>query len=127
MSLESRPCRRVRHGLIKSNSHHTLDRLVEMSNKLASTLASMHDLMVGMTKHLDQLESSHREPSSVMVGLDETLPLSSQATQVPPPGVSYGAPFQLSSQFETAPPHATVVPSTPSRTIPDIDDVRLTN
>ena len=92
-----------------------------MSDELALILASMQDLMVGMTRRLDQLESSRKGAA----GQDETVPLVPQTKQVPPPSVSYGAPFQLSDQFETAPPHATAVPIAPSPIIPDIDDVRL--
>ena len=40
--------------------------------------------------------------------------------------MSYGAPFQLSNHFETAPPHAIVVPTVPSPIVLDIDNVRLT-
>ena len=69
-----RPWRRVGRRLIRSNSHHISDRSVEMSDELASTLASIQDLMVGMTRNLDQLESSLYEPYSVAVGLDETTP-----------------------------------------------------
>ena len=112
--------------MIKSNSHYISDRSIEMSDELDSTLASIHDLMVGMTRLLDQLKSSHHEPLSIAVGPNETVPPTPQTTQVPPPGVSYGAPFQLFGQFETTPPHVTTVFTAPSPTIFNIDNVRLT-
>ena len=80
MNLELRPWRRVGCRLIISDSHHISNRLVEMSNELASTLTSMQDLMVRMTRLLDQLESSLHEPPSVVVGPYETVPLALQTT-----------------------------------------------
>ena len=126
LSLESRPLRKVGRRLIRSDSYHTSDRSVKISYELASTLTSMQDLMVWMTRRLDQLESSFHEPPSGVADRDETVPHAPQKTHVPPMGVSYGAPFQFSGQLETAPPHATVVPTAPSPTISDIDNVRLT-
>ena len=122
--------------MIRSDSHHISDRSVEMSDELASTLASIQEMMMGMTRRLDQLESSRHELPTVATGTDETVRPAPQTVQVPSSGVSFGVPFQLSSQFETVPPPAVTVPLAPppavtapivpSPIVPIIEDTRLT-
>ena len=111
--------------MIRSDPHHILDRSVEMSDELAFTLASIQEMMIGMTRRLDQLESSRHELPTVAAGMDETVRPAPQTVQVPSSGVSFGVPFQLSSQFETAPPPAATVPVAPSPIVPIIEDTRL--
>ena len=46
-----------------------------MSHELVSTLASIQEVMVGMTGRLDQLESSFHKLPLIAVGTNETVPL----------------------------------------------------
>ena len=81
--------------------------------------------MVRMTRRFNQLETSSHKLPFVAVGIYEVVPPAPQIVQVPLPRVSYGAPFQLFGQFETTPPHATMVTTAPYPTVPIIEDVRL--
>ena len=58
LSLESHPWRRVEGRLIRADSHKSSDHSVEMSDELASTLASIQEFMAGISRRLDQIESS---------------------------------------------------------------------
>ncbi|KAL6337644.1 hypothetical protein AAG906_037237 [Vitis piasezkii] len=50
LSLESHSWRRVRGRLIRSDSHQSSDSSVEMSDELASTLASIQEFMAGVSR-----------------------------------------------------------------------------
>ncbi|RVW70643.1 hypothetical protein CK203_056491 [Vitis vinifera] len=94
-----------------------------MSNKLASTLASIQEFMAGVSRHLDQIESSRQDHHPIDISTDDTVPHVPQTTQVLPLGTSHGVPFHLSDHCETAPPPtATVLPPIFITT----DDTRLT-
>ena len=56
--------------MIRADSHQSSDSLVEMSDELASTLASIQEFMAGVNRRLDQLESSCQDPhpASVEIG-----------------------------------------------------------
>ena len=74
MSLESHSWRRVGGRLIRADSHKSSDSLVEMSDELASTLASILKFMVRVSRRLDQIESSCQDPHPVGMVTDETVP-----------------------------------------------------
>ena len=59
---------------------------VEMSNELASTLASIQEFMVGVSRRLDQIESSRQDPHPAGMVTDETIPHASQTAQTRPLG-----------------------------------------
>ncbi|XP_034690476.1 uncharacterized protein LOC117918054 [Vitis riparia] len=63
-----------------------------MSDELASTLASIQEFMAGVSRRLDQLESSRQDPHSAGMVIDETIPHASQTAQTRPPGVSLVPP-----------------------------------
>ena len=108
--------------MIIANSHQTSYSLVEMSDELASTLASIPEFMAGVSRSLDQIESSRQDHHLVGISTNETIPHASQTVQVLPPGTSHGVPFHLSDHCETAPPPtATVSPPIVTTT----DDTRL--
>ena len=56
--MELHPWRRVGGRLIRADSHKSSDHSVEMSDELASTLASIQEFMAGISRRLDQIESS---------------------------------------------------------------------
>ena len=58
LSLESHSWRGVGGQLIRADSHQSSDSSVEMSDELASTLASIQEFMAGVSRCLDQIESS---------------------------------------------------------------------
>ncbi|RVW48269.1 hypothetical protein CK203_069538 [Vitis vinifera] len=122
LSLESHSWRRVRGRLIRADSYPSSDSSVEMSDELASTLASIQEFMAGVSKRLDQLESSHQDPHSTGVVIDETIPHASQTAQTRPPGVSLSTPFHLADHYETIPPPTVTVPPP---MVPIIGDTRL--
>ncbi|RVW35588.1 hypothetical protein CK203_073790 [Vitis vinifera] len=93
LSLESHSWRRVRGRLIRADSYPSSDSSVEMSDELASTLASIQEFMAGVSRRLDQLESSRQDPHPAGVVTDETIPHASQTAQTRPPGVSLSTPF----------------------------------
>ena len=78
--------------------------------------------MVGVSRHLDQIESSRQDHHPVGISTNETVPHASQTTQVLLPGTPHGVPFHLSYHCETTPPPAATV-SPPIVTT--IDDTRL--
>ena len=109
LSLESHSWRRVGGRLIRVDSHKSLDSSVEMSDDLASILASIQEFMAKVSRRLDQIESSHRDHHPVDISTDETVPHASQTTQVLLPGTSRGIPFHLSDHCQTAPPPVAIV------------------
>ena len=109
MSLESLSWRRVRGRLIRADSYPSSDSSVEMSDKLASTLASIQEFMAGVSRRLDQLESSRQDPHPAGMVTDETIPHASQTAQTRPPGVSLGTPFHLADHYETILPLIVIV------------------
>ena len=110
MSLESPSWRRVRGRLIRAYSHQSSDSSIEISNELASTLASIQEFMAGVSIRLDQIESSHQDPHPVGMVTDETVPHASQTAHTPPPEASLGIPFYLADHYETIPPPIVTVP-----------------
>eukprot|EP00261_Vitis_vinifera_P017496 XP_010647210.1 PREDICTED: uncharacterized protein LOC104878456 [Vitis vinifera] len=122
LSLESHSWRRVRGRLIRADSYPSSDSSVEMSDELASTLASIQEFMAGVSRRLDQLESSRQDPHPAGVVTDETIPHASQTAQTRPPGVSLGTPFHLADHYETIPPPTVTVPPP---MVPTIGDTRL--
>ena len=79
--------------------------------------------MAGVSRRLDQIESSRQDHHPIGISIDKTIPHASQTAQVIPPGTSHGVPFHLSEHCETAPPPtATVLPPIFITT----DDTRLT-
>ena len=66
--------------MIKADSHPSSNSSVEMSDELASTLASIQEFMVGVSRRLDQIESSHQDPHPVGMVTNETVPHASQTT-----------------------------------------------
>nr|CAN60758.1 hypothetical protein VITISV_015048 [Vitis vinifera] len=93
-----------------------------MSDELASTLASIQEFMAGVSRRLDQLESSRQDPHLAGVVTDETIPHASQTAQTRPPGVSLSTPFHLADHYETIPPPTVTVPPP---MVPIIGDTRL--
>ncbi|RVW52820.1 hypothetical protein CK203_076621 [Vitis vinifera] len=122
LSLESHSWRRVRGRLIRADSYPSSDSSVEMSDELASTLASIQEFMAGVSRRLDQLESSRQDPHPAGVVTDETIPHASQTAQTRPPGVSLSTPFHLVDHYETIPPPTVTVPPP---MVPIIGDTRL--
>ena len=57
--------------MIIANSHQTSYSLVEMSDELASTLASIPEFMAGVSRSLDQIESSRQDHHPVGMVIDE--------------------------------------------------------
>ena len=49
-----------------------------MSDELASTFTSIQEFMAGISRRLDQIESSHQAIHLVDIGTDETIPYASQ-------------------------------------------------
>ncbi|RVW60409.1 hypothetical protein CK203_089901 [Vitis vinifera] len=122
LSLESHSWRRVGGRLIRADSYPSSDSSVEMSDELASTLASIQEFMAGVSRRLDQIESSRQDPHPVGMVTDETIPHASQTAQTRPPGVSLGTPFHLADHYETIPPPTVTVPPP---MVPTIEDTRL--
>ncbi|RVW66981.1 hypothetical protein CK203_066079 [Vitis vinifera] len=122
LSLESHSWRRVGGRLIRADSYPSSDSSVEMSDELASTLASIQEFMAGVSRRLDQIESSRQDPHPAGMVTDETIPHASQTAQTRPPGVSLGTPFHLADHYETIPPPTVTVPPP---MVPTIEDTRL--
>ena len=78
LSLESHSWRRVGGRLIRADSYLSSDSSVKMSDELASTLASIQEFMAGVSRCLDQIESSRQDPQPVGMVTDKTVPHSSQ-------------------------------------------------
>ena len=106
----------------RADSYQSSDSLVEMPNELVSTLTSIQEFMEGVSRRLDQIESSRHDHHLVDISTDETVPHASQTTQVLPPRTLHGVPFHLSDHCETAPPFAATVLSP---IVTTIDDTRL--
>ncbi|XP_034693534.1 uncharacterized protein LOC117920231 [Vitis riparia] len=119
LSLESHSWRRVGGRLIRADSYPSLDSSVEMSDELASTLASIQEFMAGVSRRLDQLESSRQDPHPAGMVTDKTIPHASQTAQTRPPGVSLGTPFHLADHYEIIPPPTVIVPPPMVSTIED--------
>ena len=109
LSLESYSWRKVGGRLIIVDSHKSSDNSVEMSDELASTLASIQEFMVGVSRHLDQIESYCQDHHPVGISTYETVPHASQTAQVLPLGTSHGVPFHLSDHCETTPPYDVIM------------------
>ncbi|KAL6342728.1 hypothetical protein AAG906_016562 [Vitis piasezkii] len=120
LSLESHSWRRVGGRLIE-RFISKFDS-VEMLGELASTLASIQEFMAGVSRRLDQIESSRQDPHPASMVTDETIPHASQTAQTRPPGVSLGTPFHLADHYETIPPPTVTVPPP---MVPTIEDTRL--
>ena len=90
--------------MIKVDSHQSSDSSVEMSDELVSTLASIQEFMAGVSRRLDQIESSRQDHHPVGISTDDTVPHIPQTAQVFPPRTSHGVPFHLSNHCETTPP-----------------------
>ena len=82
MSLELHPWRRVGGRLIRADSHKSSDSSVEMSDELASRLAFIQEFMAGVSKLLDQIESSRQDHHPVGISTDDTVPHVPQTAQV---------------------------------------------
>ena len=106
----------------RADSYQSSDSLVEMSDELASTLASSQEFMAGVSKRLDQIESSRQDHHLVYISTDKTVPHASQTVQILPLGISHDVPCHLSDHCEIAPP-PTVTMSSPIVTT--TDDTRL--
>ncbi|RVX01656.1 hypothetical protein CK203_024476 [Vitis vinifera] len=78
--------------------------------------------MAGVSRRLDQIESSRQDPQPVGMVIDETVPHASQTAQAIPPRVSLGTPFHLTDHYETIPPPTVIVPPP---MVPTIEDTRL--
>ncbi|KAL6325530.1 hypothetical protein AAG906_023375 [Vitis piasezkii] len=104
---------------IDQSDSHQFDS-VEMSDELASTLASIQEFMAGVNRRLDQIESSRQNPHPISMVTDETVPHTSQTAQAP--RVSLGTPFHPADHYETIPPPTVTVPPP---VIPTIEDTRL--
>ena len=104
--------------MIRAYSYPSSDSSVEMLDELASTLASIQEFMAGVSRRLDQIESSRQDHHLVGISTYETVPHASQTAQVLPPGTSHGVPFHLSYHCETTPPYD-VIMSPPIVTIND--------
>ncbi|RVW95509.1 hypothetical protein CK203_028729 [Vitis vinifera] len=88
LSLESHSWRRVGGRLIRADSYPSSDSSVEMSDELASTLASIQEFMAGVSRRLDQIESSRQDPQPVgMVMRDNHY------ETIPPPTVTVSPPM----------------------------------
>nr|CAN83608.1 hypothetical protein VITISV_004717 [Vitis vinifera] len=86
-----------------------------MSDELASALASIQEFMAGVSRRLDQLESSLQDPHPAGMVTNEMIPHASQTAHTRPPGVSLGTPFHLADHYETIPPHPRAATHPPPR------------
>ena len=90
-----------------------------MSDELATTLASIQEFMAGVSRRLDQIESSRQDLHPVGMVTDQTISHTSQTAQALPHGASLGIPFHLADHYETIPPPTVTVPPP---MIPTTDD-----
>ncbi|RVW69822.1 hypothetical protein CK203_061151 [Vitis vinifera] len=98
LSPKSHSWRRVGGRLIRVDSYQSSDSSIEMLDELASTLASIKEVMTGFL-------------------------MASQTAQALLPRVSLGTPFHLADHYETIPPPTITVPPP---MVPTIDDEGLT-
>ena len=75
-----------------------------MLDELASTLAPIQEFMAGVSRRLDQIESSRQDHHPVGINTDDIVPHVPQTAQVFPLGTSHGIPFYLLDHCETTPP-----------------------
>ena len=108
--------------MIRLDSYQSSNSSLEMSNELATTLASIQEFMVGMSRRLDQIESSHQDYHPVDINTDEIVSHASLIVQVLRPRTSHGVSFHLSNHYETAPPLVAIVPPP---IVPITDDTKL--
>ena len=108
--------------MIRADSHKSSDSSVEMSDELASTLASIQEFMVGVNRRLDQIERSRQDPHPIGMVTDEIVPHASQTAQALQHGVSLGIPFHLADHYETIPPLNVTMPPP---IVPTTDDTIL--
>ena len=106
--------------MIRADSYLSSDSSVKMSDELASTLASIQEFMAGVSRCLDQIESSRQDHHPVGINTDDIVPHVPQTAQVFPLGTSHGIPFHISNH-SALPPAAIVSPPI----VPIIDDIRL--
>ena len=93
-----------------------------MSDELASIFAYIQEFMAGVSRRLDQIESSRQDHHPIGISTDEIVPHASQTAQVLPLGTTHCIPFHLSNHCEIAPPPtATMLPPIVITT----DDTRL--
>ena len=85
--------------MIRSNSYLSSNSPNRMSDELDSTFTSIQEFMAGVSRRLDQIESSRQDPQPVGMVIDETVPHASQTTQTLPAGTSLGIPFHLVDQI----------------------------
>ena len=79
--------------------------------------------MAGVSKRLDQIESSRQDPHPIGMITDEMVPHVFQTSQTLPPRASLGIPFHLADHYEVIPPPTvTMSPLIVTTT----DDTRLT-
>ena len=60
--------------MIRADSYPSSDSSVEMSDELASTLASIQEFMAGVSRRLDQIESSRQDPQWSRHFMDPAFP-----------------------------------------------------
>ena len=108
--------------MVRVDSHQSLNSSDKMSDELASTLVFIQEFIAGVSRRLDQIESSCQDHHLIGISTNETVPHASQTAQVLLLGTLHGVPFHLSNHCETAPPLATTV-TPPIVTI--TDDTRL--
>ena len=78
--------------------------------------------MAGVSRRLDQIESSRQDHHPVDISTNDIVPHVPQTAQVLPLGTSHGVPFHLSVHCETTPPPTAIV--LPPM-IPTTNDTRL--
>ena len=59
--------------MIIADSHQSSDSSVEISYELAATLAYIQEFMAGVSRRLDQIESSRQDPHPVSMVTDEIV------------------------------------------------------
>ena len=108
--------------MIISNSYLSSNSPNRMSDELDSTFTSIQEFMAGVSRRLDQIESSHQAIHLVDIGIDETIPYASQTAQTLPLRTSYGIQFHFPNHYETIPLAVIIVPH---HLVHTIDDTRL--
>ncbi|KAL6322025.1 hypothetical protein AAG906_003167 [Vitis piasezkii] len=80
LSLESHSWKRVGGRLIRANSYQSSDS---------------SEFMAGVSRRLDQIESSHQDPHLVGMVTDETIPHASRCSALPPGFTWYSIPSAI--------------------------------